>query len=300
MPPLTIAALAHALAEAPALPDALRVLRSQLDEISRGLQLAYFRCDPRRQLVIERLRVTERDVVSEPIELSLDHLPPKLRRDVFAGGALVDFGEQSADYLKFFGMEDPAEGYLLLQGVQFDGELCGVTALREPRQRFGNRVVDRITAPLGLFALAVSQSAQRDARREAERAVEELLARVHEEYGRTLGVLRQQLSDMRRQLEPTGANQRVAELERAARAAAEESREALARLTAVEQQVSAAVSQLEKAHLDLSRQSDALRSQGNLLHRIEQILTESAAHEDPRKVLEEVLEAVSARTIRGD
>jgi hypothetical protein len=151
-----------------------------------------------------------------------------------------------------------------------------------------------------LFALAVSQSAQRDARREAERAVEELLARVHEEYGRTLGVLRQQLSDMRRQLEPTGANQRVAELERAARAAADESREALARLTAVEQQVSAAVSQLEKAHLDLSRQSDALRSQGNLLYRIEQILTESAAHEDPRKVLEEVLEAVSARTVRGD
>lgn len=292
MPPLTVAALANLLADTPSVDDAFRVLREQLDEAARGLELAYFRHDVRRHVVVERLGFGEGELVREPLELSLDHLPPKNRRELLAGGTLVDFGDQSADYLKFLRME-AGDAFLLLQAVRFDGELCGLVAVREPRQRFGSRATERMAAPIGLFAMAVTHCAEREARREAERALEDLLAKTHSEYGRTMTELQTELDRARSHLTVGGANERIAELERAARAAADEARAAAARLEAVEQQVTAAVSQLEKAHLDLSRQSQALRNQNNLLHRIERLLVDGA--DDPQRAIEEVLAAVAER-----
>jgi hypothetical protein len=292
MPPLTVAAFANLMADAQGVDHAFCALRTQLDEVARGLELAYFRYDPRRKVVAERLSLVGGQLAREALELSLDHLPPKIRRDLLGGGALVDFGDQSGDYLKFFRME-PGDGFLLLQAVRFDGELCGLIAVREPRQLFGSRAAERIAAPIGLFAMSLTQCAERQARREAERALEELLAKTHSEYGRTLADLRTELDRARNQLTVGGANEHVVELERAARAAADEARAAFARLEAVEHQVAAAVSQLEKAHLDLSRQSEALRNQSNLLHRIERLLVEGA--DDPRRAIEEVLAAVSSR-----
>jgi hypothetical protein len=293
MPPLTTAAFTQALADAPAIPDALRLLRAQLEEAGKGLQLAYFAYDARREVVAHRYR-QDTSFASEPFQVSLDHLPTKLRRELTVGGALADFGEQSADFLRFFGMDEPSDGYLLVQGIRVHGELCGIVAVREPRQRFGSRVVDRISAPVGVFALAVGVLAERAARREAEESLERIMSQVHEEHSQALWGLQLELTELRRQLTATGMDARVAELQRAAQNASERAKGAAARLIAVEQQVATAVAQLEKAHLDLSRQAETLRAQGAVLHRIEGLLRETSGARDPRVVLEEVLAAVTA------
>lgn len=292
MPPLTIAAFTQTVMEAPSVPEALRSLSAQLEETTRGLHVVYYSFDARRQVVTTRFTQSGRGFTAEPFEISLDHLPPRIRQDLVTGGALVDFGEMSSDYLRFFGMQDPSDAFLLVQGIRAHGELYGLIAIREPRQRFGSRAVEKVTAPVGIFALAVTLCAERDARRQAEEALEQILARVHEEYGRSMAALQGELQEVRRQLTADGVDARVAELQRAAFDAGERARGAASRLQAVEQQVATAVAQLEKAHVDLSRQSDALRSQGNLLHRIQRLITESPPASDPRSVLEEVRAAV--------
>jgi hypothetical protein len=293
MPPLSIAAFTQVVMEAPDLPEALRALNAQLEETVRGLQVAYFSFDARRQVVTSRYTLSSAGVRAEPFEVSLDHLPPRIRKELITGGGLVDFGEMSSDYLRFFGTPDPSDAFLLVQGIRAHGELCGLIAIREPRQRFGSRAVEKITAPVGVFALAVTVCAERDARREAEEALEQIVGRVHEEYGRSLAALNVELQEVKRQLTADGIDARVAELQRAAFDAGERARGAASRLQAVEQQVATAVAQLEKAHVDLSRQSEALRNQGNLLHRIQRLITESSATSDPRSVLEEVRAAVA-------
>lgn len=295
MPPLTIASFAQALTAAPDIPEGLRALRAQLDEIARGTTPAFCRFDARRQLLTERFRFDGANVVCEEAELSPDHLPQKLRKDVLNGGQLVDFGERSTEFSKFLGIDDATDSFLLLQGVQFDGDLAGLIAIRELKQRFGSRAVERIAGPVAMFALAVTQLFEREARSEAERAVEDLVTRIHEEYGRSLSELRGQLTEALRKLALAGSDARVTELETAARAAAETAHEAVERLSAVEQQVTAAVGELEKAHLDLSRQSEQLRTQGNLLTRIQRQLSEAGADADPRKLLKELLATVSGR-----
>lgn len=294
MPPLAIAAFTQTVMEAPDVPEALRALSAQLEETARGLHVAYYSFDARRQIVTTRYTQSPGGFAGEPFEVSLDHLPPRFRKDLVAGGALVDFGEMSSDYLRFLGMQDPSDAFLLVQGIRAHGELCGLIAIREPRQRFGSRVVEKVTAPVGIFALAVTLCSERDARREAEQALEEILGRVHEEYGRSMAALQEELQGIRRQLTADGVDSRVAELQRAAFDAGERARGAASRLQAVEQQVATAVAQLEKAHVDLSRQSEALRNQGNLLHRIQRLITESPEASDPRRILEEVRAAVAS------
>lgn len=294
MTPLTIAAFTQAVMDAPDISEALRPLSAQLEETVRGLHIAYYSFDARRQVVTTRYTQSAGGFTAEPFEVSLDHLPPRLRKDLVAGGTLVDFGEQSSDYLRFLGMPDPSDAFLLVQGIRAHGELCGLIAIREPRQRFGSRAIEKVTAPVGIFALAVTLCAERDARREAEQALEAILGRVHEEYGRSMAALQGELEEIRRQLTADGVDARVAELQRAAFDAGERARGAASRLQAVEQQVATAVAQLEKAHVDLSRQSETLRNQGNLLHRIQRLITESPAARDPRSVLDEVRSAVAS------
>jgi signal transduction histidine kinase len=293
MPPPTLAVFTQTLSDAASLPEALHALRGQLDDAAKGLQLSYFVFDSRKQVVCERYRVTGDIVEPQPLQVSLDHLPARLRRDLLAGGALVDFGEQSADYLRFFGMDDPSDGYLLAQGIRANGELSGIVAVREPRQRFGSRAVDRIAAPVGVFALAVALYGERAARQEAEESLERIVSRIHAEHGQATAALQRELDEARRQLTADGVDAKVAELQRAAKDATDRARGAAARLQAVEQQVATAVAELEKAHVDLSRQSETLREQGNMLHRLQRLLADSAPARDPREVLQEVLAAVS-------
>jgi hypothetical protein len=295
MAPTTIAGFTQSLADAASIADALRTLRAQLDEIGKGLQVAYFSFDARKQVVVEKYRTAGEGFAPEAFQVSLDHLPTKLRRDLLSGAGTVDFGEQSADFLRFFGMNDPSDGYLVAQGIRANGELCGIVAVREPRQRFSSRVVDRIAAPLGIFALAVGLFGERAARRQAEESLESILERIHNEHAQAVATLKRELEDARRQLTAGGVDARIAELQRSANDALERSKGAAARLQAVEQQVAAAVAQLEKAHLDLSRQSETLRLQGGVLHRVQRLVTESPSGKDPQQILSDVKSAVAGQ-----
>lgn len=293
MPPASVPAYTQALSDSTTVPEALRALRGQLEDLAKGVEAVYFAFDQRKQVVVERYRASGEDYVAQPFQVSLDHLPPKLRRDLLAGGVLVDFGEQSADFLRFFGLEDLSDGYLLAQGIRASGELCGVIAVREPRQRFGSRVADRLAPPVAVFALAVTLQGERAARKQAEESLERILGRIHDEHAQSTAALQRELDDARRQLTADGVDARIAELQRAASDATERARGAAARLQAVEQQIATAVAQLEKAHLDLSRQAETLRNQGNVLHRVQRLVADLPEPADARRVLEEVLAAVS-------
>ena len=62
----------------------------------------------------------------------------------------------------------------------------------------------------------------------------------------------------------------------------EDARQAGRRATAVEAQVSAAVEQLEKAHVELHRRSESLRQKTRTLYLIDRVLTLDATTDDPR------------------
>jgi hypothetical protein len=66
-------------------------------------------------------------------------------------------------------------------------------------------------------------------------------------------------------------------------------------LSAVEEQVRVAVTKLEKAHVQLHAQGEALQTQSNIIYRVEQAIREASSHGgDSRKALEEVLQIVTA------
>lgn len=299
MSPQPLPAFCQTLAAATDLRGALAVLHAEMAGNDPGLELALFMYEPRRGLLTSRLVAGPAGITTIPMELSPDHLPPKLKKDVLAGAKLVDFGDLSNDFMKFlsFGAPPPSGAYLLLQGLRFDGELYALLAVIEPKRRFGGRATDRMLPLVSLFMNVAGRFAEGDARAEAVRALEEVTESLHAKYSRTIQDLEAQLSDARRagQGKGGGDSPRVAQLERAAREAAAQAQTASERLTAVEQQVSAAVSQLEKAHLDMSNQTQQLRAQAKVLYRIERLLEHRDKAEDPRKLLDEVVAAVSDR-----
>lgn len=298
MSPQPLPAFCQSLAATPDLRAALAVLYGEMAANDPGLELALFTYDPRKALLTSRLVAGPSGITTTPLELSPDHLPAKLKRDVLGGGKLVDFGELSSDFMKFLSFGTQAAGaYLLLYGLQFDGELYALLGVIEPRRRFGGRATDRMLPLIALFVNTAARFAERDARSEAVRALEEVSDVVHAKYTQIIGDLEVQLADARNMAEGKGSgdSHRVAQLERAARDAAAQAQTASERLTAVEQQVSAAVAQLEKAHLDMSNQTQQLRAQAKVLYRIERLLEHRDKAEDPRKLLDEVVAAVSAR-----
>lgn len=298
MSPQPLPAFCQTLSAAPDLRGALSVLYAEMVSNDPGLELALFLHDPRKGLLTSRLVAGPSGVTTAPLELSPDHLPAKLKRDVLAGAKLVDFGDLSSDFMKFLSFGTPsAGGYLLLHGVRFDGELYALLAVVEPRRRFGGRATDRMLPLVALFMTAAARFAERDARSEAVRALEEISEKLHARYTAQIADLETQLADARAAAEGRGRGDthRVAQLERAAREAAAQALTASERLSAVEHQVSAAVAQLEKAHLDMSTQAQQLRAQAKILYRIERLLEHRDKAEDPRKLLDEVVAAVAAR-----
>jgi len=104
--------------------------------------------------------------------VSVDHLPPAIRRALVSGATLADFGTESDDYLKLLGLTpQQGGGILTVRGLTLDGELAGFVAVYEPRRRFGNRVVERLSPAIDLFALAFERIAEHDARFEAVQAL---------------------------------------------------------------------------------------------------------------------------------
>lgn len=298
MSPQPLPVFCQTLAAAPDLRGALGALYTEMFANDPGLELALFTYDARKGLLTSRLIAVPAGITTAPLELSPDHLPAKLKRDVLGGGKLVDFGDLSGDFMKFLSFGTPASGsYLLLHGVRFDGELYALIAVIEPKRRFGGRATDRMLPLISLFMNTAARFAERDARTEAVRALEEVSEVLHGRYSKQIAELETQLTEARAAAEGrgTGDTQRVVQLERAARDAAAQAQTASERLTAVEQQVSAAVAQLEKAHLDMSTQTQQLRAQAKILYRIERLLEHRDKAEDPRKLLDEVVAAVAAR-----
>lgn len=297
MAPRTLGGLSTILAAAANVSDALRALSHDVSEHDRNASIVLFMYDGRREVFCERIVPALDGAKATPLEIAIDHLPTAARRTIAAGRQFADMGGESGDYQKLLGVgASPEAGVLLLRGLLVDGEVAAVLALSESKTRFGQRLSDKLSPAVDLFALAFARLAERRAREDAVRKLEELTRRLHEEHSRTVQELERKLAEAQALLKGkgTGDTERVTQLKRAIEVAAVEARATAQRLSAVEEQVSVAVRKLEKAHVQLHAQGEALQQQSDLLFRIETLL-KGVAGQEPRKVIEEVLELVTSR-----
>lgn len=298
MAPRTLAALSTVLASAGNVAEALNALSQDIAEHDKNGNIVLFMYDARRDLLAERLIPAQEGMRTAQLEIALDHLPTAVRRTISAGKQFADLATESGDYQKLLGVgATPEAGVLLLRGLLVDGELSGVLALSEPKTRFGHRLSEKVAPAVDLFALAFARLAERRAREEAVRMLEELTRSLNEEHARAVGELQRKLSEAQAAMSGKGSGDsiRVTQLKRAIEVAAVEARATAQRLSAVEEQVRVAVTKLEKAHVQLHAQGEALHMQSTIIYRVEQTLREAMAGQEPRKVIEEVLNIVTAK-----
>lgn len=301
MPPRTLASLAHALSAAPDLDATLVALGEALSDVDRAAQLALVSFDARKGLMWERLTPIEGKVDRLVVATSLEHLPSRERAAVSAGARSVDFGAQSDDVARLLALAPQVEGgWLTLQGLRFEGHLSAIVALFEPKRFFGTRSAERFAPAVALFELAYAGILEREARREAVEALEGLTQRLHGEYERKLAELEQQL--LRVSAEQAAAASAVAAnaaesgalmtMEREIARAREDARRATKRTTMIEEQVSVAVEQLEKLHIELHRRSETLRQKTRTLYLIERVLSLDSTADEPRALADGLLALV--------
>ena len=298
MAPRTLANLSTVLASAGNVAEALNALAQDVTEHDKNGHVVLLVYDAKRDLLAERLIPAHEGMRTAQIEIAIDHLPTAVRRTLVAGKQFADLGTESGDYQKLLGAGgNPEAGVLLLRGLLVDGELAGVLALSEPKTRFGHRLSEKVAPAIDLFALAFARLAERRAREEAVRTLEELTRNLNDEHARAVAELQHKLSEAQAALngKGTGDSIRVTQLKRAIEVAAVEARATAQRLSAVEEQVRVAVTKLEKAHVQLHAQGEALQTQSNIIYRVEQALREAMAGQDSRKVIEEVLQIVASR-----
>jgi hypothetical protein len=294
MPPRTLASLAHALSVAPDLDAALVALGEALAEVDRSAHVALLRYDGRREMLRERLTPAGGHINRSPVETTFDHLPTPIRTAVANGGQFVELGDRTEEFVRLFGLRQQTDGgFLSLRGLRVDDHLAAVIALHEPRKIFGTRASERFAPSVALFELAYIRFAEREARDEAVHTLEDVTQRVHGEYLRKLGLLEEQLTQARDARIGQGADPaQVVELERSLAKATEEARRSTRRAQAVEQQVAAAIGQLERAHIELHRRSEALRQKTRTLYLIERLLSLDAMADDPRELVDGMLSLV--------
>src|SRR6195256_1050053 len=293
MAPRTLAALSTVLASAGNVSEALNALSQDIAEHDRNGNVVLFIYDARRDLLAERLMPAHEGMRTAQLEIAVDPLPSAVRRTLLAGKGFADLGTESGDYQKLLGVgASPEAGVLLLRGLLVDGELAAVLALSEPKTRFGHRLSEKISPAVDLFALAFARLAERRAREEAVRMLEELRRSLNEEHSRAVGELQRKLSEAQQAVSGKGSGDtiRVTQLKRAIEVASVEARATAQRLSAAEEQVRGAVTKLEKAHVQLHAQGEALQTQSNIIYRVEQTLKEAMAGQDSKKVIEEVLQ----------
>jgi hypothetical protein len=298
MAPRTLAGLSTVLAAAGNVAEALHALSQDVIEHDRNGHIVLFIYDARRDLLAERLIPAHEGMRTAQLEIALDHLPTAIRKTISAGKQFADLGSESGDYQKLLGAGgSPEAGVLLLRGLLVDGELAGVLALSEPKTRFGHRLSEKVAPAVDLFALAFARLAERRAREEAVRMLEELTRALNDEHSRAVSELQRKLSEAQAAIVGKGSGDsiRVTQLKRAIEVAAVEARATAQRLSAVEEQVRVAVTKLEKAHVQLHAQGEALQNQSNIIYRVEQTLREAMAGQDSKKVIEEVLQLVTSR-----
>ncbi|HXY31861.1 MAG TPA: GAF domain-containing protein [Gemmatimonadaceae bacterium] len=297
MPPRTLASLAHALSAASDLNAALVAMGEALAEVDREASFALFDFDTRRQMLRERLMPSGSSVTRARVDTTFDHLPGKVRAQLQAGGQFAELEEQSDEIARLLGLEHvlQEEGLLALRGIRTDGTLSAVIALYEPRRFFGTRVVERFAPYVALFELTYLRYAEREARNEAVRTLEDVTQRVHGEYVKHLKSLEQALAIARNTPPDSHGDfspERIVSLEAEAARAKEEARRATRRADAVEQQVTAAVGQLEQAHVELHRRSDVLRQRTRTLYLLERVLALDANTTDPKQLADGLLALV--------
>jgi hypothetical protein len=298
MAPRTLGGLSTVLAAAANVPDALRALAHDVSEHDRNAGIVLYIYDARREVLCERLIPALDGAKTAQLEIAMDHLPSSIRRTILAGRQWADLAGESAEYQKLLGVgAAPEAGVLVLRGLLVDGELAAVLALSEPKTRFGHRLSDRLSPAVDLFALAFARLAERRAREEAVRALEDLTRSLNEEHSRTVQELSRKLAEAQAALngKGTGDSIRVTQLKRAIEVASVEARATAQRLSAVEEQVRVAVTKLEKAHVQLHAQGEALQTQSNLIYHVERMLKTAMAEQDSKKVIEQVLQVVTSR-----
>ena len=298
MAPRTLANLSTVLAGAGNVAEALNALAQDVLEHDKNGHVALFTFDAKREVLSERMIPAQEGMRTAQIEIALDHLPTAVRRTLSAGKQFADLTTESGDYQKLLGVgNSPEAGVLLLRGLLVDGELAAILALSEPKTRFGHRLSEKIAPAVDLFGLAFARLAERRAREEAVKTLEELTRQLNAEHARAVTDLQQKLAEAEAALngKGTGDSIRVTQLKRAIEVAAVEARATAQRLSAVEEQVRVAVTKLEKAHVQLHAQGEALHTQSNIIYRVEQALREAMAGQDSRKIIEEVLQIVASR-----
>ncbi len=296
MAPRSLASLAHALGATSDLDGALVALSECVVEMDRGASLALLRYDGRQEMLRERLTPIMGRVERAQVETTFDHLPAPVRMKVAAGGQFVDMAERSSEYARLFGFTHALDGGVLaLRGLRVEGYLAAVLVLYEPRKIFGTRTTERLAPALALFDLAFGRLSEREAREEAVRTLEDVTQRVHGEYVRKLRALETELRDARNTT-PSGvpmisAAEAVALQAESARAD-EDVRRATRKADLAEQQLMSAVGQLETAHVELHRRSEALRQRTRTLYLLDRVLTLDAGTESPQELVDGLLALV--------
>ncbi len=292
MPPRTLATLAHALSVAPDLEASLLALAESLSEVDRFAQIALVRFDARRSMLVDRLIPNVDVVTRQRLETTFDHLPTRERIAVAAAGSFVEFGDHSDEFAQLFALTKlPDVGWLSLRGIRFEGQLAAILVLYETRKFFGTRSSERLAPAAALFDLAFARFAEQEARGEAVRTLEDVTQRVHSEYERKLGLLEEQMlrtTGMQHGADP----ERLVALEREIAKTMEDARRASRRADAVEATVGAAVEQLEMAHIELHRRSEALRQKTRTIYLIDRVLSLDAGTDNPREMVNGLLTLV--------
>ncbi|HEY0529335.1 MAG TPA: hypothetical protein VGD02_10940 [Gemmatimonadaceae bacterium] len=276
----------------------MRALTHDVSEHDRNAGLVLYIYDARREVLCEKMVSALDGAKTAQLEIAMDHLPSSVRRTITAGRQFADLGSESAEYQKLLGVgANPEAGVLLLRGLLVDGELSAVLALSEPKTRFGQRLSDKLGPAIDLFALAFARLAERRAREEAVRALEQLTRTLNDEHARTVQDLSRKLAEAQAMLngKGTGDSIRVTQLKKAIEVASVEARAMAQRLSAVEEQVRVAVTKLEKAHVQLHAQGEALQNQSNLIYRVEEMLRDATARPDSKQIIEQVLQIVTSR-----
>ncbi|MDQ6829836.1 MAG: GAF domain-containing protein [Gemmatimonadota bacterium] len=301
MPPRTLGSFAHALAASADLDACVVALGEALAEVDRSARVALIRYDARRDMLRELSIAVNGRVERAGVDTAFDHLADRMATIVRAGGQFADLGDNSDEYSALIGIAQlNEEGLLALRGIHTEGSLAAVLALYEPKRFFGTRVMERFGPYAALFDLAFARFAERDAREEAVRTLEDVTQRVHGDYVRNLKELEGQLTEARTSKARSGGAggdpQRLLWLETEAARAQEDARRAQRQSQALEQQVTAAVSQLEQAHVELHRRSENLRQKIRTLYLIERVLFLDASTADPRQLADGLLALVGDDT----
>ena len=221
-------------------------------------------------------------------------MPRIALRIVQEGGTFADLADEPTAYARLLRLPSFDEGAsLALRGIRVDGQLSSLVTLMEPRRVFGTRAIERLGPLVALFELAFARFADREARHEAVRTLEEVTQRVHGEYLQRLGTLEAKMA------QPTPSTTTPAEdsaasvaREREEARRAEDSRRSQRRLAALEHQLTASIGQLEQAHIELHRRSEALRQRTRTLYLLDRVMTLAAETSDSRKLAEGLLSLV--------